>query len=93
MKRSALLYVLYALAWLVPMGVASAVTVEVAHVGAPSGSSAVVPVSLSGAGGASIVAVEVTLQPREATLTDERIETVSNAIVSAVEKAVGGTLR
>ena len=61
MKRSALLYVLYALAWLVPMGVASAVTVEVAHVGAPSGSSAVVPVSLSGAGGASIVAVEVTL--------------------------------
>ena len=43
--------------------------------------------------GRKSVAVEVTLQPREATLTDERIETVSNAIVSAVEKAVGGTLR
>jgi len=61
MKRSAFLYVLYALIWVVSTGVASAVTVEVAHVGAPSDSAAVVPISLAGAGGESIVAVEVTV--------------------------------
>ena len=43
--------------------------------------------------GRKSVAVEVTLQPREATLTDDRIEAVSNAIIAAVEKSVGGTLR
>jgi phenylalanyl-tRNA synthetase beta chain len=39
------------------------------------------------------LAIEVTLQPREKTLTDEDIEAVSAKIVSAVEKATGGTLR
>ena len=39
------------------------------------------------------VAIEVVLQPREDTLTDERIEAVSKSIVAAVEKATGGTLR
>ena len=43
--------------------------------------------------GRKSIGIEVTLQPREATLTDERIEQTSNAIVGAVEKAVGGTLR
>lgn len=39
------------------------------------------------------VAVEAVLQPTERTLTDEDIETVSNAIVAAVSKATGATLR
>tara|TARA_R100000093_G_C1905599_1_gene61203 strand:- start:462 stop:680 length:219 start_codon:yes stop_codon:yes gene_type:complete len=39
------------------------------------------------------VAIEVTLQPRDKTLTDEEIETVSGKIVAAVEKATGGVLR
>ncbi len=39
------------------------------------------------------LAVEVTLQPREKTLTDADIEAVSAKIVSAVMKATGGTLR
>ena len=39
------------------------------------------------------LAVEVTLQPKDATLTDEAIEAVSNRIVAAVEKATGGALR
>ena len=51
MKRSAFLNVLYALIWVVSTGVASAVTVEVAHVGAPSDSAAVVPISQSGCWG------------------------------------------
>jgi phenylalanyl-tRNA synthetase beta chain len=45
-----------------------------------------------GAGQKSI-AIEVTLQPRERTLTDEEIEKTSAAIVAAVEKATGGRLR
>jgi phenylalanyl-tRNA synthetase beta chain len=39
------------------------------------------------------LAIEVTLQPREKTLTDEEIEAVSAKIVSAVQKATGATLR
>jgi phenylalanyl-tRNA synthetase beta chain len=45
------------------------------------------------AAGKKSLAIEVTLQPREKTLTDAEIETVSNKIVAAVMKATGGTLR
>jgi phenylalanyl-tRNA synthetase beta chain len=38
-------------------------------------------------------AVEVTLQPRDKTLTDEEIEAVSQKIIAGVAKATGGTLR
>ena len=43
--------------------------------------------------GAKSIAVEVTLQPRTATLTDEQIEAVGRKIVEAVGKHTGGTLR
>jgi phenylalanyl-tRNA synthetase beta chain len=43
--------------------------------------------------GRKSVAIEVTLQPRDRTLTDEEIERVSAAIVSAVRGATGGELR
>ena len=43
--------------------------------------------------GKKSVAIEVTLQPVDATLTDEQLEAASRAIVSAVEKATGGSLR
>ncbi len=43
--------------------------------------------------GQKSVAIEVTMQPREKTLTDEEIEKVSAAVVAAVEKATGGSLR
>ncbi|WP_375201512.1 phenylalanine--tRNA ligase subunit beta [Hyphococcus sp.] len=43
--------------------------------------------------GKKSLAVEVTLQPRQKTLTDEEIEAVSARIVAQVEKAVGGSLR
>ncbi len=39
------------------------------------------------------VGIEVTLQPRANTLTDEAIETVSQGIVAGVEKATGAVLR
>ena len=45
-----------------------------------------------GAGKKSL-AIEVTLNPRERTLTDEEIEAVSAKIVAQVEKATGGVLR
>ena len=45
------------------------------------------------ADGKKSLAVEVTLQPREKTLTDEEIEAVGKAVVAAVEKATGGILR
>jgi phenylalanyl-tRNA synthetase beta chain len=45
------------------------------------------------AAGKKSLAIEVTLQPREKTLTDADIEAVSAKIVSAVMKATGGTLR
>jgi len=43
--------------------------------------------------GRKSVAVEVTLQPRDRTLTDAEIEAVSAALVAAVEKATGARLR
>ena len=43
--------------------------------------------------GRKSVAIEVTLQPRDKTLTDEEIDSVGKAIVAAVEKATGATLR
>ncbi len=43
--------------------------------------------------GRKSVGIEVTLQPRESTLTDEEIEKVSGAIVAAVLEASGGELR
>ena len=39
------------------------------------------------------VAIEVTLQPRDRTLTEEEIDKVSAAIVAAVQNATGGILR
>ncbi len=45
------------------------------------------------AAGKKSLAIEVTLQPREKTLTDADIEAVSARVVSAVMKATGGTLR
>jgi phenylalanyl-tRNA synthetase beta chain len=43
--------------------------------------------------GTKSIAIEVTLQPRDATLTDEQIEAVSAKIVAQVEKHTGGVLR
>lgn len=43
--------------------------------------------------GKKSLAVEVTLQPRDKTLTDEEIETVSKRILAQVEKATGAQLR
>jgi phenylalanyl-tRNA synthetase beta chain len=43
--------------------------------------------------GSKSVAVEVTLQPRDKTLTDAEIEALSARIVGAAEKAVGARLR
>src|SRR5690606_36122765 len=43
--------------------------------------------------GKKSVAIEVILQPRDKTLTDEEIEKVSAAIVAAVTKTTGGELR
>ena len=43
--------------------------------------------------GKKSVAIEVTLQPVEQTLTDDQLEAASKAIVAAVEKATGGHLR
>ena len=43
--------------------------------------------------GKKSLAIEVTLQPREKTLTDAEIEAVAERIVAAVKKATGGELR
>jgi len=43
--------------------------------------------------GAKSVAVEITVQPRERTLTDADIEALSAKVVAAAAKAVGATLR
>ncbi len=43
--------------------------------------------------GKKSLAIEVTLQPRERTMTDEEIDVVSAKIVGAVEKAAGAILR
>jgi phenylalanyl-tRNA synthetase beta chain len=46
-----------------------------------------------GAEGKKSLALEVTLQPKDATLTDKDIEAVSQRIVAAVKKATGGEIR
>ncbi len=43
--------------------------------------------------GKKSLAIEVTLQPRDKTLTDAEIEAVAEKIVAAVKKATGGELR
>ena len=43
--------------------------------------------------GKKSLAIEVTLQPRDKTLTDAEIEAVAAKIVAAVVKATGGELR
>jgi phenylalanyl-tRNA synthetase beta chain len=43
--------------------------------------------------GAKSVAISVTLQPRERTLTDAEIEATMNKIVAEVSKRTGATLR
>ncbi|MBJ3785695.1 phenylalanine--tRNA ligase subunit beta [Devosia sediminis] len=43
--------------------------------------------------GKKSVAIEVTLQPKDRTLTDEEIDKVSAAVVAAVTKTTGGDLR
>jgi len=43
--------------------------------------------------GRKSIAVAVTLQPRERTLTDEEIDAIARKIVASVEKQSGGTLR
>jgi phenylalanyl-tRNA synthetase beta chain len=43
--------------------------------------------------GKKSVAVAVTLQPRDRTLTDAEIETISQKIISEVARATGATLR
>ena len=43
--------------------------------------------------GKKSLAIAVTLQPQDATLTDAEIEAFSQRLVAAVEKATGGTLR
>jgi phenylalanyl-tRNA synthetase beta chain len=39
------------------------------------------------------MAIEVTLQPTERTMTEQEIDAVATKIVAEVEKATGGTLR
>jgi len=43
--------------------------------------------------GKTSLAIEVTLQPRDKTLTEAEIEAVAEKVVAAVTKATGGTLR
>ncbi|MEW5422299.1 phenylalanine--tRNA ligase subunit beta [Amorphus sp. 3PC139-8] len=43
--------------------------------------------------GKKSVAIEITLQPRDHTLTDEEIDAVGEKVVAAVSKATGGILR
>lgn len=43
--------------------------------------------------GKKSVAIAVTLQPQQKTLTDEEIDKVAAAVVAAIEKATGGVLR
>jgi len=43
--------------------------------------------------GRKSLAISVTLQPREKTLTDKEIDTVADAIAAAVKKSAGGELR
>ena len=43
--------------------------------------------------GRKSLAIEVTLQPREKTLTDEEIDAIAKKIVDKAVKATGGSLR
>ena len=43
--------------------------------------------------GKKSLAIEVTLQPRDKTLTEAEIDAVAEKIVAGVAKATGGTLR
>jgi len=43
--------------------------------------------------GKKSLAIEVILQPREKTLTDEEIEAVANRVISKVQQSTGGMLR
>ncbi|MBV8492285.1 MAG: phenylalanine--tRNA ligase subunit beta, partial [Alphaproteobacteria bacterium] len=43
--------------------------------------------------GKKSLAIAITLQPQEATLTDAEIDAFSKRLIAAVEKATGGTLR
>jgi phenylalanyl-tRNA synthetase beta chain len=43
--------------------------------------------------GKKSLAITVTLQPRDRTLTEDDIDLVSNKVISNIEKATGGTLR
>ncbi len=43
--------------------------------------------------GKKSLAIEVTIQPKDATLTDAQIEALGNAIIAKVEKATNGVLR
>jgi phenylalanyl-tRNA synthetase beta chain len=43
--------------------------------------------------GKKSLALEVTLQPREKTLTDQEIEAVAAKVIAAVGKATGGAIR
>lgn len=43
--------------------------------------------------GKKSIAIAVTIQPREKTLTDQEIEAVAGKIVAEVTKKTGGTLR
>ena len=43
--------------------------------------------------GKKSLAIEVTLQPREKTLTDQEIDAVAARIVAEVKKATGGEIR
>jgi len=39
------------------------------------------------------IAIEVTLQPKERTLTDAEIDAVASKVISEVRKATGGEVR
>jgi len=39
------------------------------------------------------VGIEITIQPKDKTLTDEEIDTVSQKVIAAVTKATGAALR
>jgi phenylalanyl-tRNA synthetase beta chain len=43
--------------------------------------------------GRKSVAIEIALQPKDRTLTDQEIDTVSEKIVAAVSKATGAVIR
>jgi phenylalanyl-tRNA synthetase beta chain len=97
LKLSDLMPVERDFAFLVDRGVAAAVLLRAARNADKTLISGVDIFDLfEGAGvgeGKKSVAIRVTLQPTEKTLTDEEIEKVGAAIVAAVGKATGGTLR